>query len=185
MEWSLSGKPARPESRNPLGSVTIGSPECDIRYYPSVSEIRYNTFGFLNMKSASSTLKISRLLRAISQPSRLEILLAIGSGEACVCHLEAYLGQRQAYISQHLMALREVGIVGARREGRNIFYYLKDKQTLDLVQQAAGLAGIPQDELQFGTPATLLPNCTCPHCSPDIDGKPNLINPQQLLAEIN
>jgi ArsR family transcriptional regulator len=137
------------------------------------------------MKSPATAHKISRLLRAISQPSRLEILLAIGTGEACVCHLEAYLGQRQAYISQHLMALREAGIVAAHREGRNIYYYLKDKHTLDLVQQAAGLAGIPPDGLLFGTPTTLLPDCTCPHCSPDSDSKPNLIYPQQILSETN
>jgi DNA-binding transcriptional ArsR family regulator len=46
------------------------------------------------MKSPATARKISRLLRAISQPSRLEILLAIGTGEVCVCHLEAFLGQR-------------------------------------------------------------------------------------------
>jgi len=135
------------------------------------------------MTTASNARKISRLLRAISQPSRLEILLAIGTGEACVCHLEAYLGQRQAYISQHLMALREAGIVGAHREGRNIYYYLKDKQTLDLVQQAAGLAGISPDDLQFGKPSTHVSSCTCPHCSPEGVCKPNLIDPNQLLAE--
>lgn len=135
------------------------------------------------MTTASNARKISHLLRAISQPSRLEILLAIGTGEACVCHLEAYLGQRQAYISQHLMALRQAGIVGARREGRNIFYYLKDKQTLELVQQAADLTGISPDDLQYGTPSTLLPNCTCPHCFPDSSSKPELIDSNQLLAE--
>ena len=137
------------------------------------------------MKTASNARKISHLLRAISQPSRLEILLAIGTGEACVCHLEAYLGQRQAYISQHLMALREAGIVGARREGRNIFYYLKDNQTLDLVQQAAGLAGISPGDFQFGTPATIVSGCTCPLCCPDGDCKPSLIDPIQLLAELH
>jgi ArsR family transcriptional regulator len=136
------------------------------------------------MSTASDARKISRLLRAISQPSRLDILLAIGTGEACVCHLEAYLGQRQAYISQHLMALREAGIVGARREGRNIFYYLKDKQTLDLVQQAAGLAGIPSDNLQFGTPATQVSNCTCPHCTPEGDCKPVPSIPERQLVDL-
>ena len=136
------------------------------------------------MTTASNARKISRLLRAISQPSRLEILLAIGTGEACVCHLEAYLGQRQAYISQHLMALREAGIVGARRESRNIFYYLKDKQTLDLVQQAASLAGISTDDLQFGTPATHVSGCTCPHCSPEGDCHPIQFTPERPLVDL-
>jgi ArsR family transcriptional regulator len=59
--------------------------------------------------------EIAFLLRVLGQPERLSILLLIGKGEACVCHLEAALGLRQAYISQHLMALREANIVIARR----------------------------------------------------------------------
>lgn len=39
---------------------------------------------------------LASFFRAISQPPRLQILLAIGTGEACVCHLEAATGQRQA-----------------------------------------------------------------------------------------
>ena len=73
------------------------------------------------MNSEVSLESLAVFLRAISQPVRLEILLAIGTGEACVCHLEAVIGQRQAYISQQLMALREAGIVKSRRDGRNIY----------------------------------------------------------------
>ena len=51
--------------------------------------------------------KAAQLLHLLGQAERLSILLAIGNGEACVCHLEAALGLRQAYISQHLMTLRQ------------------------------------------------------------------------------
>ncbi|UCD42390.1 MAG: helix-turn-helix transcriptional regulator, partial [Chloroflexota bacterium] len=84
---------------------------------------------------------VSSLLRAISQPARIEILLAIGSGEACVCHLETATGQRQAYISQQLMALRSAGIVTSRREGRNIYYRLTDQAILDLIHQTVVISG--------------------------------------------
>ena len=66
--------------------------------------------------------EVAHLLQSIDQPARLQILLAIGDGETCVCHLEATFGWRQAYLSQHLMALREAGILLARREGRFIHY---------------------------------------------------------------
>lgn len=46
--------------------------------------------------------------------------MAIGSSEACVCHLEAMPGYRQAVISQHLKALREAGVLGTRRGGKYI-----------------------------------------------------------------
>ncbi|MFM8368324.1 MAG: ArsR/SmtB family transcription factor, partial [Chloroflexota bacterium] len=66
--------------------------------------------------------QIAAPLEAIASPQRIAILLAIGKGEACVCHLETALGLRQAYISQHLMALRKADILQDRREGRYVFY---------------------------------------------------------------
>jgi len=107
---------------------------------------------------------VVRLFSALGQPARLRILLAIGEGEACVCHLEAALGQRQAYISQNLMALRKEGIVVPRREGRNIYYRLKDTALLDLIRHAALLAGIPENEVKIAPPRALVPDCCCPYC---------------------
>ena len=60
-------------------------------------------------------------MQVISPAPRLEILLGIGAGEACVCHLEAMFGLRQATLSQHLMALREAGVVTDRREDVTFF----------------------------------------------------------------
>ncbi|MEJ5240429.1 MAG: thioredoxin family protein [Anaerolineales bacterium] len=42
--------------------------------------------------------QIATPLEAIASPQRIAILLAIGRGETCVCHLEALPGWRQAYI---------------------------------------------------------------------------------------
>jgi DNA-binding transcriptional ArsR family regulator len=108
-----------------------------------------------------------QLFRSLGQPARLEILLAIGAREACVCHLEAALGQRQAYISQQLMALRNAGLVSARREGRNIFYRLANSEILSFIQEAGRLAGIREEELNFSFSASPLSNCCCPHCAPE------------------
>ena len=109
--------------------------------------------------------KISTLFRILGQPSHLEILLSIGTGEACVCHLEAATGWRQAYISQHLMALRSEGLVVSRRDGRNIYYRLKNASILDLIRKAAGIAGISDVEAAQDQLAEPLPNCCCPNCS--------------------
>jgi DNA-binding transcriptional ArsR family regulator len=108
-----------------------------------------------------------QLFHSLGQPVRLEILLAIGAGEACVCHLEAALGQRQAYISQQLMALRKAGLVSARREGRNIFYRLANSEILGFIQEAGRIAGIREEELNISFSATPLSNCCCPHCAPE------------------
>src|SRR5512134_635704 len=86
--------------------------------------------------------KIAEPLQAIASAQRIAILLAIGTGEACVCHLEAALGWRQAYISQHLMALRKAEILRDRRDGRFVYYRLANPTMIDLVLAAARLNGI-------------------------------------------
>jgi ArsR family transcriptional regulator len=115
---------------------------------------------------------ISSLLRAISQPARVEILLALGTGEACVCHLEAAIGQRQAYISQQLKALRDAKIVTSRRDGRNIYYQIKDPTILDLLQQAGKLSGTSENELPISDPIISHGECPCPKCSAETAGFP-------------
>lgn len=106
------------------------------------------------------------LMRAISQTVRLEILLAIGTGEACVCHLEVAIGQRQAYISQQLMALREAGVVESRREGRNIYYHVSHPQVLDLIQAASKISNQQAESIPITGPRNLQGVCPCPKCEP-------------------
>ena len=102
--------------------------------------------------------EITELFQAIGQPARLQILLAIGQGETCVCHLEATFGWRQAYLSQHLMALRKAGILLARRQGRYIHYRMANPAFLDLIRQAAQIQSTTLPEL---APS---PGCGCPNC---------------------
>lgn len=123
----------------------------------------------MNMNPAQD---IASILRALSQASRIEILLAIGTGEACVCHLEAAIGGRQAYISQQLMVLRDAGIVKSRREGRNIYYRLKDPTVLELIQQAGRIGGFEADELPITGPMNRVEECPCPKCDIELTEDP-------------
>jgi ArsR family transcriptional regulator len=111
------------------------------------------------MTNISPVEQVAALLQTIGQESRLQILLAIGESEPCVCHLEATFGWRQAYLSQHLMALRKAGIVVTSRHGRNIHYRLSDPRYLAVIQQAAILQDVTLPEL---APSR---ECNCPNCS--------------------
>ena len=62
--------------------------------------------------------------------------------------MEAVLGMRQASISQHLMVLRKAGLVTTQRDGRNIFYRLAYPEVVEILYQAAQLAGIQPEALQ-------------------------------------
>jgi len=126
----------------------------------------YNIFMPKNMSLHTVSERIGELLQVIAPPPRIAILLAIGTGEACVCHLEAALGWRQAYISQHLMALRKVDILTDRRDGRYVFYRLRDASLLDLVLDSARLGGLSAESVSALVNTQVNPSCECPHCAP-------------------
>lgn len=110
--------------------------------------------------------QVASPITSIASPQRIAILLTIGTNEACVCHLVASLGWRQAYISQHLMALRKADILTDRREGRYVFYRLKDASILDLLTTAARLSGLSAESLSTLIKTDRNPPCECPQCSP-------------------
>ena len=128
--------------------------------------------------------KISKLFRVLGQPAHLDILLAIGTGEACVCHLEAATGCRQAYISQHLMALRSEGLLVSRRDGRRIYYRLKNAGVLDLIRTAASVAGKTDVEAALSQAAEPLANCPCPHCNAQPTPEPLTNNVSRLAVGV-
>lgn len=77
-------------------------------------------------------------LKALAHPVRLQIVDCLRRHELCVCQMESALGKRQAYISQHLMVLREAGLVEARRDGLLVYYHLSDPLTAELLSVALG-----------------------------------------------
>jgi DNA-binding transcriptional ArsR family regulator len=95
--------------------------------------------------------------KALAHPVRLQILDMLRNGEVCVCHMEAALNKRQAYISQQLMVLRDAGLVESRKEGLSVFYHLADDVVSDLLETVVG----PVHE----SAPEVLTDCPCPHCA--------------------
>ena len=103
-----------------------------------------------------------QILKALAHPVRIAILEILRNGEQCVCHFEAALGMRQAYISQQLMVLRRAGIVASRREGWNHYYRVRKPEiyaVLDAVYEITGTTA--------GKPVSAPAACTCPRCRKD------------------
>ncbi len=103
----------------------------------------------------------AKLFKALMHPARLAILDILRSGEACVCHLEAALGYRQAYISQQLMVLRDAGLVEDRRDGWNIYYRVIKPEIFRVMDAAQTVLG---KNTKRRVP-TILPSCSCPRCT--------------------
>ena|SRR5579871_6478165 len=64
----------------------------------------------------------SDLFRALADPTRRAVFEHLAEREMSVSELTARFNVSQPAISQHLTALRNAGLICARREGRNAFY---------------------------------------------------------------
>ena len=62
---------------------------------------------------------------ALSDATRRHLLERLASTDLSVAQLTAGLDISQAAVSQHLRVLREVGLVTARQQGRNVYYQLR------------------------------------------------------------
>jgi ArsR family transcriptional regulator len=112
----------------------------------------------------------ARYLKALGHPTRLAILEILRKGEACVCHMQAMLRLRQAYISQQLMLLRQAGLVEVRKDGLNVFYRVTDPSVFAIIDLAwATLSRQTQGHGQAISPPRLPEldpaTCPCPECS--------------------
>jgi ArsR family transcriptional regulator len=73
-------------------------------------------------------------LKVLANEDRLLLLCQLSQGEMCVGDLEEALGIRQPTLSQQLGVLRNEGVVGTRREGKNIFYSVADARLLKVLE---------------------------------------------------
>ncbi len=102
----------------------------------------------------------TQLLKALAHPARLRLLNALRDNEECVCHLTALLRQRQAYVSQQLMFLRQAGLIEDRKKGSRIYYRIKDPRVFDVLDAANALAGVNEIRAEPKSIAA----CPCPKC---------------------
>lgn len=80
-----------------------------------------------------------RRLKAVSDDTRLRILLQLAKGEHCVCDLGDELDAGQSLLSFHLRTLRESGLVTTRRVGRWVHYSINPTGFDELEQFLSGL----------------------------------------------
>jgi len=120
------------------------------------------------MKGKGSIIQITSLekqiqiFKALSHPARIAILEILRDGEHCVCHLEAYLELRQAYISQQLSVLREAGMIEDCRDGWHIYYNITDPRIFNLLDIVYKITD--QDAPDITRKKV---QCSCPRCSPE------------------
>ena len=91
---------------------------------------------------------VVKIFKALSDPTRLRIMLLLRRRELCVCELMFILGMEQSRVSHHMRILRDAGIAEDVRDGRWIIYRVPEEARMLLegllagaLQESIGLSG--------------------------------------------
>lgn len=72
--------------------------------------------------------------KALTDPTRLAILLSLADGgSCCVCDLAWIVGREEKLVSHHVRQLKHLGVARSRRDGRMVMY--------ELTERGMGVAG--------------------------------------------
>ena len=78
---------------------------------------------------------LSDLFKIFADSTRVKILYALFESEMCVCAIAELLGMTQSAISHQLRILKDANLVGNRREGKTIYYFLSDDHVRTIIAQ--------------------------------------------------
>jgi DNA-binding transcriptional ArsR family regulator len=82
-----------------------------------------------------SAAHVAELFRAFSDTSRVRILHALISQELNVGAVAERVGISESAVSHHLRGLRQMRLVQARRDGKEVYYRVDDEHIIALFQQ--------------------------------------------------
>jgi len=81
-------------------------------------------------------LHLAELFRALGDPSRVRIIAALLDGEINVGALAEIVGISESAVSHQLRTLRQMRLVRARKQGREVYYALDDEHVIDLFRRS-------------------------------------------------
>jgi ArsR family transcriptional regulator len=79
--------------------------------------------------------RLAELFRALGDASRVRILAAVAEQELNVGAIAARAGISESAVSHHLRGLRQMRLVRARKDGREVYYALDDDHVADLFRR--------------------------------------------------
>jgi ArsR family transcriptional regulator, lead/cadmium/zinc/bismuth-responsive transcriptional repressor len=82
-----------------------------------------------------SAAHVAELFRAFSDTSRVMILSALLDGEKNVHSLAELVRVSESAVSHHMRGLRQIRLVVARREGKEVYYRMEDPHIITLFKQ--------------------------------------------------
>jgi len=78
---------------------------------------------------------LADLFKIFGDTTRIKILYTLFESELCVCAISELLGMSQSATSHQLRVLRDSRLIGSRREGKEIIYFLADDHVRSIIDQ--------------------------------------------------
>jgi len=82
-----------------------------------------------------------KILKALSDETRLKIVEFLLDGEKCVCEIFPHVKRTQSTVSIQLGKLEDAGILKSKREGKKIFYSISDLRVVDVFKALGNAKG--------------------------------------------
>ncbi|MCR5670988.1 MAG: metalloregulator ArsR/SmtB family transcription factor [Butyrivibrio sp.] len=89
----------------------------------------------INMPDEDTLYDVAELFKVFGDSTRIRILSALFDSELCVYDIAESLNMTQSAISHQLRILKQSKLVGNRREGKQIFYFLADDHVRTIIKQ--------------------------------------------------
>lgn len=90
----------------------------------------------INIPNDEVLYDVAELFKVFGDSTRVRILYVLFEKEVCVCDIAELLKMNQSAISHQLRILKQANLVKNRREGKTIYYSLKDNHVVTIFKQA-------------------------------------------------
>lgn len=102
---------------------------------PTCSQIEDLEKILSEMPSKDEIQRNADIIKALADPTRLEIIYLLKNGELCVCEIMTALDKPQPTVSHHLNILKNAGLLKWRKEGVWTHYRLSKMKILDNIDE--------------------------------------------------
>ncbi|MGD9569195.1 MAG: ArsR/SmtB family transcription factor [Sedimentibacter sp.] len=114
--------------------------DCDVIHAEVVNTVKQK------MPKEDDLYELSDFFKILGDSTRVKIIWALDENEMCVCDIAVLLNMTKSAISHQLKTLKQANLVKFRREGKVVYYSLKDDHVKDIFEK--GIEHIKEKYIQ-------------------------------------
>lgn len=102
--------------------------DCEVIHADIVNKVK------TRMPQDEDIYDLSDFFKVLGDSTRMKIIWALDESEMCVCDIAVLLNMTKSAISHQLRSLRDANLVKFRKEGKTVYYSLKDEHVRDIYE---------------------------------------------------